>query len=289
MLILYFFRSTTVNRVAVFVGGSPIFSSLARRRGGLHFVVSLSFAQIGNEFNILRMEFETAPDVAEERPSLPMEVEKPVAFALRVLFTVCCDVFAMHELVEGKLHRVFAIGETIVAVEAIDEPGAELFVEFAPGFVAEDHFFNFYFSYLWDISKDFTFVNSTVKKKAASEYTAIRLPPDTRHLISGRIEDASANGRIQRRFGFQQLPSPGVTHKAPAVRSLDPKLIFRNASGKNRVAEMPREYLTSAASEDGNHIGADLVLRVERRTPKCSPLGNAAGDESRSYAVRIPG
>ncbi|MBQ5453462.1 MAG: hypothetical protein IIT56_10780 [Bacteroidales bacterium] len=28
----------------------------------------------------------------------------------------------MHELVEGKLHRVFAIGETIVAVEAIDEP-----------------------------------------------------------------------------------------------------------------------------------------------------------------------
>ena len=96
--------------------------------------------RFGSEFNILRMEFETAPDVAEERPSLPMEVGKPVAFALRVLFTVCCDVFAMHELVEGKLHRVFAIGETIVAVEAIDELGAELFVEFAPGFIIEDHF-----------------------------------------------------------------------------------------------------------------------------------------------------
>ena len=72
------------------------------------------------------MEVATGLDMAKERPGLPMEMAKPVLFRLGVLVAVRFDILPVHELVEGKLHRVLAVGEAITAVEAVYEPGVEL-------------------------------------------------------------------------------------------------------------------------------------------------------------------
>ena len=80
-------------------------------------------------------------EMAKERLGLPMEVGKPVLFRPGVLVAVGFDILPVHELVEGKLHRVFTVGKAIVAVETVDEPGTEFPIEFGPSRIAEDHFF----------------------------------------------------------------------------------------------------------------------------------------------------
>ena len=99
---------------------------------------------LGHGFNILGMEVGTALHVTKERPGLPAEIPEPVLFGPGELLAVRFDVLAVHELVEGKLHRVLAVGEAITAVEAVHEPGAELRVEFGPSLVVEDHFIYFF-------------------------------------------------------------------------------------------------------------------------------------------------
>ena len=55
------------------------------------------------------MEVGTGLDMAKERPGLTMEMAKPVLFRLGVLVAVSLDILPVHELVEGKLHRVFSV------------------------------------------------------------------------------------------------------------------------------------------------------------------------------------
>ena len=75
-----------------------------------------AFKFLGHELDILGVEVGAALHVAKVRLRLPMEVPEPVLFRLRELLAVCFDVFTVHELVEGKLHRVLAVGEAIVAI-----------------------------------------------------------------------------------------------------------------------------------------------------------------------------
>ena len=112
-----------------------------------------AFKFLRHELDVLRMAVATALDAAEIRPGLPMEVAKPVLFSLGELVAVSGGVLPVHELVKGKLHRVFAVGETIVVGETVHELDAELLIQFGPiriieNFVIRIHFiFNLLFTF----------------------------------------------------------------------------------------------------------------------------------------------
>ena len=71
-------------------------------------------------------------EVRKVGAGLPIKRPEPVRFGLGHVLAVCGDVLLVHQLVERRLHGVLAVGETVTAVEHVDDLMPKLRVESPP-------------------------------------------------------------------------------------------------------------------------------------------------------------
>ncbi len=87
---------------------------------------------LGRLFDVLGVALVAFAAVGQLGASLPPQGVEPVAFRPRLLF-VSVAVLLEHQLVEGLLHGVLAVGEAVGVVQAVHEGSKELLVECGPG------------------------------------------------------------------------------------------------------------------------------------------------------------